>query len=216
MGAAATRRPIAVVVADGQPLFLDGLARAIRQDRRLRLVAAREDGRAALDAIRELRPDVAVVELGLPALDGRRVAAAVARDTLPTAVVVLTDDPGPAAFEAVAGGARGCLSKRVEAAAVRDAVVRVATGEAVLCREHQSLLAREIQLRHRGERDLLNARQCEVLGLMAEGLTNGQMAPRLGIAPSTVKTYCRQIYQRLAVRDRTEAVAEGMRRGLLD
>jgi two-component system, NarL family, nitrate/nitrite response regulator NarL len=213
MGAAS---PIRVVVADGQPLFLDGLARAIRQDRALQLVGAQEDGRAALDAIRALRPDVALVELDLPALDGRRVAAAVARDALPTAVVVLTDGGGPGAFDAVAGGARGCLSKRVEAAAVREAVHRVATGGAVLCREHQSALTHEIQLRHRGERDVLNARQREVLALMAEGLSSAQMAPRLGIAPSTVKTYCRQIYQRLGVRGRADAVAEGMRRGLLD
>jgi two-component system nitrate/nitrite response regulator NarL len=208
--------PIRVVVADGQPLFLDGLARAIRQDSGLQLVAAREDGPAALAAIRELRPDVAVVGLDLPALDGRRVAAAVARDALPTAVVVLADGAGPGVYEAVAGGARGCLSKRAAAGTVCDAVRRVATGEGVLCREHQSVVTREIQLRHRGERDILTARQSSVLGMIAHGLTTAEMGDRLHVSASTAKTYCRQVLQRLGARDRAEAVAEGMRRGLLD
>lgn len=210
-------RPIRVVVADGQPLFLDGLARAIRQDSGLQLAAALDDGRAALDAIRSHRPAVAVVALELPGLDGRRVLAAAARDALPTAVVVLADGVRPdAAFDAVACGACGCLSRRAAAEVVRDAVRRAAAGEAVLCRELQSLVAREIQLRHRGERDVLSGRQREVLALMAQGLSSAEIAPRLHVAPSTVKTYCGQIYERLCVRDRAEAVAEGMRRGLLD
>jgi two-component system, NarL family, nitrate/nitrite response regulator NarL len=207
---------IRVVAADPQPLFLDGLTRAIRQDSRFRLVAAQDDGRGALDAIRTLRPDVAVIALDLPDLDGRRVAAAVAREALPTAVVVLAADGGRDGFDAVAGGAQGCVSKRAGAEVVRDAIRRVATGEAVLCREQQSLVMRELQLRHRGERDILTARQRSVLAMMADGLTCAQMGARLHVAASTAKTYCRQVYQRLGVGDRAEAVAEGMRRGLLD
>jgi two-component system nitrate/nitrite response regulator NarL len=209
--------PIRVLVADGQPLFLDGLARAIHQDPRCTLVAAVGDGRAALDAIRTLRPDVALVELGIPGLDGRRVVCASARDAVPTAVVVLADgERSDAVYDAVADGARGCLSKRVGPDAVRSAVRRVARGEAVMCPRLQSAVAGEIQLRHRGERDLLSARQRHVLALIAQGCTTAEIAARLHVAPSTVKSACAELYERLGVRDRAEAVAAGMRRGFLD
>jgi two-component system nitrate/nitrite response regulator NarL len=207
--------PIRVVVADGQPLFLDGLARVIRQDPGCRLLAAVGDGLAALEAIRTLRPDVALVELALPALEGRRVAAAAARDAVPTAIVVLASADRPdAVFDAVADGARGCLSKRDGAAAVRAAVRRVAEGEAVLCSKLHTAVTGEIQLRHRGE--LLSARQLQVLALIAQGCTTGEIAAQLHIAASTVKSTCADVYARLGVRDRAEAVAEGMRRGFLD
>jgi len=209
--------PISVVVADGRPLFLDGLARAVRHDPALVLAAAVGDGPSALAAIRSLRPDVAVIELPLPAVDGRRVLAAARREALPTKLVVLTDgDRADTAYDAVADGARGCVSERAGAEVVCDAIRRVGSGEGFVCRQLQSGVMDEIRLRRRGERDLLTARQTHALEQIAAGRTTTEIAAQLHVSQSTVKSLCTEIFERLGVRDRAAAVAEAMRRGLLD
>ena len=209
--------PIRVVLADGRPLFLDGLSRAVRLDPRLVLAAAVDDGRAALDAIRRLQPDVAVLELPLPALDGRRVLAATRREALPTQVVVLADGDHPdAAYDAVADGARGCVSDRAGADVVRDAIHRVGSGQGYVCSRLQSVVVDEIHLRRRGERDVLRARHVDALRLIAAGRTTAEIAEDLHVSQSTVKSLCTEIFERLGVRDRASAVAEAMRRGFLD
>lgn len=205
---------IRVVIADGQPLFREGLARTIRQDRGLRLLAELDDGSAALRAIRELLPDVAILDVEL---EGLRVLGAVAQHGLPTHVALMTTEVRPdLAFEAVAAGARGYLSKRVRGDIVRDAVRRVAAGGAALCDEAQATVTAEIRLRHQGGRRLLAPREFEVLTLMAQGLNNVEIGRRLHLAPTTIKSYCGRIYERLGVSDRLSAVVEAMRRGLLD
>lgn len=205
---------IRVLVADDHPLFRDGLARTIRQDRRLRLVGEADGAGVAMQAIRRLVPDVAVVDA---ALDGLRILGAVAQDGLVTRVALLAEQPQPEhAFEAVAAGARGYLSKRVGGDVVCDAVRRIAAGEAVLCHEAQTVVTSEIRLRHQADRRLLPPREHEVLVLMADGLSYPQIGQRLHLAPSTVKTYAGRIYERMDVQDRLGAVVEGMRRGILD
>lgn len=207
---------ISVAIADGHPLFVQSVARAIRQDPGFRLVAERGDGRAALEAIRSQQPDVAVLDVLLPVLDGRALLARVIQEALPTAVVFLSADTRPdVAFEALAAGARGYLSKRVDAEDVRVALRRVARGETVMCAEAQSVIGRELRLRHRDDRQLLSPREHEVLQLLAEGLTLPAIARRLQIAPTTVKSHTEALYERLDVSERAQAVAAGFRRGLL-
>lgn len=208
---------IRVVVADLQPLFRDGLARAIRQDRDLALAGEACDRRATLEAIRSLRPEVAVVGADAPELDAVRLLAAMACEELATKVVVLAPAARPEiGFDAVAAGACGCLAKRVNAELVCDAVRRVAAGDAALCAELQTAITREIHLRHRDDAHLLPPQEHRVVRLMAEGMTNREIAARLHVAPTTVKSYNTRIYQRLGARHRAHAVAEAHRRGLLD
>jgi two-component system, NarL family, nitrate/nitrite response regulator NarL len=191
---------IRVVTAVGSPLLLDGVARSIRQDSSLRLIAEREDGPAALDAIRELRPDVAVLEVEMPVLDGRRVLEAVIRDELPTRVLLLAGDARPeTAFEVVAMGARGYLSKRTTADELRSAVRRAARGHTVLCSEAQSSLADEVRLRHHDDHGLLTGRQLEIVRMMAAGRTMPDIARELQVEPSTVRTHVELLYSRLGV-----------------
>jgi two-component system, NarL family, nitrate/nitrite response regulator NarL len=205
---------IAVLVADRHPLFLEGLARTIRLDRSLRLVADVGDEARVLDAIRRLAPDVAILDAELDAL---RVLGVVAQHGLSTRVVVLSADVTPGrAFAAVAAGARGYLSKRVRADMLRDAVRRVAAGGAVLCEQAQTTVTSEIQLRYRSEHRLLTPRELDVLMLLAEGLSYPEVGRRLHLAPTTVKSYAGRIYERLGVRDRLGAVVAAMRRGILD
>jgi len=207
-------RQVDVLIADDHPLFRDGLARTIRQAPQLRLVAEVSDAGAVLDGIRRLSPDVAIVAADL---GGLRVLSAVSQERLPTRIVLLAEQVRPdVAFEAVAAGASGYLSKRVDGDVVCDAVCRVAAGEAVLCHEAQTVLSSEIVLRHRGDRALLPPRELEVLLLMRDGLSYPEIGRRLHVAPSTVKTYAGRLFERLGVRDRVGAVVEGMRRGILD
>lgn len=204
-----------VVIADAHPLFRDGLAREIRQDRDLRVVADLANGHDALEAIRRLRPDVAVVDVDLPGLDGPRIARAVAQEGLPTRVLLVAAVlRRQAAVDAVAAGARGYLSKRQPGRAVVDAIRRVAAGEAALCPDMQTVVLGELRLLSEGG-ELLSRREHETLVLLAKGLTTPEIGRRLHLAPSTVKSYTSRIYERLGVSNRAQAVAEGMRRGLL-
>jgi two-component system, NarL family, nitrate/nitrite response regulator NarL len=204
---------IRVLIADRQPLFRDGLARAIDRETGLRLVAEADDAATALKAIRRLSPDVAVLDVDLDAL---RILAAVAQHGLGTRVALMTADVRRNdTFEAVAAGALGCLSKQVKADIVCDAIRRVAAGHAALCTEAQSVVTAEIRLRHRDDHRLLSPREFEVLQLMAQGLSYPEIGRRLHLAPTTVKSYAGRVYERLGVRDRLAAVVEAMRRGLL-
>jgi two-component system, NarL family, nitrate/nitrite response regulator NarL len=205
---------IGVLIADDHPLFREGLARTIRQDRRLRLIGEADDSASAIEAIRRCSPDVAILDA---TLDGLRILGAVAQDGLVTRIALLAEELRPdQAFEAVAAGAKGYLSKRVAGEVVCDAVRRIARGEAVLCQEAQTVVTSEIQLRHRSDRPLLPRREHEVLVLMAGGLSYPEIGRRLHLAPSTVKTYAGRIYERLGVQDRLGAVVEAMRRGIID
>jgi two-component system nitrate/nitrite response regulator NarL len=212
------RRPqVTVLAGDGQPLFLDAIVRVIRQDPALSLVAEVADGRAALSAIRDLRPDVALLGVPLAGLGAPRLAATLLRDGLPTRVVALL--PGPdseAAFETIAAGAAACLTRAVEPGALQRAIAAAARGETVVAPELQTGLAREIRLRHCERGPLLTTRERQVLGLVADGRSTAQIAHRLHLAPTTIKTHLGHAYEKLGVSDRASAVAVGMRRGLLE
>jgi two-component system nitrate/nitrite response regulator NarL len=207
---------IDVLVADLQPLFRDALARVIRQDPELRLAGELGDGRAAVAAIRAHHPGVALVARELPELGGDGVLAAVVRERLSTRVVLLDPAPGPEAWALLGDGAAGVLSRRVTPDAVRAAVHRVARGGTALCEEAQAAVAGEIRARRPGERTLLSPREQEVLELLADGLSAPQIARRLQLAISTVRTHIRHLYNKLEVSDRGQLVRHAMRRNLVD
>jgi two-component system nitrate/nitrite response regulator NarL len=204
-----------VLVAESQPLFRDALARVVRQDPASRLVAEVSDGREALTAIRLLRPRISVLGVPLDAIPAERVARAVTRDGLATRAILLFGAlDGGAAFRALAGGAAACLTRAVSEEALRRAIATAARGDTVLAPELHSGVAREIRLRD--GRPLLTAREREVLGLIADGRSTAQIAGRLHVSPTTVKTHLGNAYEKLGVSDRAAAVAAGMRRGLLE
>jgi two-component system nitrate/nitrite response regulator NarL len=207
---------IDVAVCDSHPLFLDALARVIRQDRDLRLVAEVGDGAAGLAAIRAHRPQVALVAGEPGELSVARLLGALARDALPTRVVVLHPHPRSVAWEALGHGAAGVLSRRVSADAVRTAVRDVARGGAALCPEAQAALAAEIRVRRPDEGPVLSPRELEVLRLIAEGANAPAIAARLQIATTTVRTHCQRLREKLEARDRAQLVHRAMRLNLLD
>lgn len=209
--------PIRVSVAEDHPLYRQGLADAIRARAELTLVAEAGDGRTALDQIREHWPDVAVLDVKMPRLDGVQVLHAVQRDALTTRVILLSAFiDGELVHRAISGGAAGFLSKESSGAGVCEAVVIVARGECVLAPEMQSALAGELRLRAPMEGPRLSERETQILILLAEGLSSGDIADRLSVSGTTVKSHLRHLYEKLEVSDRAAAVARAMRSGLLE
>jgi len=193
------------------------VARAIRERPELELVGAARDGREALDAICAARPDVAVIGGMLNGLTGEQVLNAVARDGLRTRVVMLGTRPEPRqVYAALAGGAAGYLTKDADARELCDAIAAVARGDTVLARELQACVAHEIRLRTPRDRPAMTGRESETLKLIADGLSAPDIARTLHLSTATVKTHLQHIYEKLGVSERAAAVAEAMRRGLLE
>jgi two-component system nitrate/nitrite response regulator NarL len=212
-----TAPSIRVVVAEDHPLYLEAVGAAIGRAPGLELVAKATNGREALDSVRELEPDVALLDLRLPELDGMQVLNAIVREALRTRVVFLSAHvDGGTVYAAVGAGAAGYLSKDVGPDAVYEAISVAARGGTLLPTELQGGIAAEIRLRSEEDRPLLTQREQEVLGLVADGCSAPDMAKRLHLSQGTVKSHLQHLYQKLGVSDRAAAVAEAMRRGLLE
>lgn len=212
-----TDRRVRVVVADDHPFFRDGVTRGLSGSGRIDVVGEAGDGLAAVEAIRREQPDVALVDYQMPGLDGIAVVHAVARDRLPTRVVLLSAITDSAVvFDAIEEGAAGYLGKDAGRSEIVDAVVRAAKGQTVIPAALGATLAGEIRARSRPRGPVLSPRESEVLRAFARGLTIPQTAAELFIGASTVKTHAQRLYEKLGVGDRAAAVAEGMRRGLVE
>jgi two-component system, NarL family, nitrate/nitrite response regulator NarL len=208
---------VRVLAADGQPLYRDAVARAIRERPELELVGQAGDGREALAAIGESQPDVAVLDRTLTGLSGDEVLNAVARNGLRTRVVLIAAKPEPGeVYAALAEGAAGYLTKDADARELCDAITAVARGKTVLASELQAGVAGEIRLRAPHDRPVMSERERETLTLIAEGLSAPEIARTLHLSTATVKTHLQHIYEKLGVSERAAAVAEAMRRGLLE
>jgi two-component system, NarL family, nitrate/nitrite response regulator NarL len=206
-----------VLVADDHPVYREGVVRAIRERPELELVAECADGRTALEEIRRRRPRVAVLDVKMPGLEGPEILNTVEREALPTRVIFLSAYvDGAIVYAAVAAGAAGYLSKDASRADICDAVTTVARGETLLSSEVHGGIAREIRLRRQDDRPVLTRREREILGLTAEGHSAPQIARQLYLSTATVKTHLQHLYEKLEVSDRAAAVAEAMRRGLLE
>ena len=207
-----------MLVADDHPLFRDGIVRAVRERPTLRLVGEASDGREALARIRELAPDVAVLDLKLPELDGLQIVRALRRDGVPSRVLMLSAfTDGPVVHELLSAGAAGFLPKSVERVEVCDAIESLARGNTVLEPSLQDGLLAAIRAGGaQAEQPWLTDREREILGLIAEGLTAPGIGEHLHLASGTVKTHLSHLYEKLGVSDRAACVAEAMRRGLLE
>jgi two-component system, NarL family, nitrate/nitrite response regulator NarL len=209
---------VRVVVADDHPVFLGGLARIVREAPELLLAATAEDGRAALDRIRELRPDVALIDLELPEIDGFRVIDAVRREALPTRVLVISAFlDSEKVYRAMESGAAGYVPKVAGDAAILDAILAVARGETRLGAGLLDGLASEIRLRRQDDPGpLLTPRELDVIRLAADGHPNAEIARRLHVSTGTVKSHLQHAFEKLEAPDRAAAVARAIRRGLVN
>jgi two-component system nitrate/nitrite response regulator NarL len=212
-----TTRRITLYLADDHPMYLEGLVRAVKERPDLELTGQSRDGRQALDDLRALQPEVALLDMWMPGLSGAELLGAATRDQLPTRIVFLSAYvESDLVYTAIAGGAAGYLSKEANRNAIFDAVRLAARGEVVISPELHTGIADEIRRREITERPLLSAREREVLLLTAEGHSAPEIGRRLHLSPTTVKSYLQSVYEKLGVSDRAAAVAAAMRRGLLE
>jgi two-component system nitrate/nitrite response regulator NarL len=206
---------VRVFIADDHPVFREGLVRAVAARAEMELAGEAVDGRAALDAIQASLPEVALVDLRLPVLDGIAVVRAVVRDGLATRVVILSAyDDAELVWAALEAGAAGYLTKDARREEITDGVMAAARGETVLAPSLAGALAGEV--RRRAGTPVLTSREREALDGLARGLSAPAIARELVLSTATVKTHLQHLYEKLGVSDRAAAVAEAMRRGLLE
>jgi two-component system, NarL family, nitrate/nitrite response regulator NarL len=207
--------PIRVLVADDHPAMRGALARLVSEHEALELVGEAGDGERAMAMVDDLAPDVALLDVRMPGLDGLAVLSRLRAAGSPVRVLLISgNDESEVAHEAIAQGAAGFLSKDAEEAEIGEAIIAVAEGRSVLSAALQSGLLDLIRTRARGTVQL-SGRERELLELAAGGLNTNEIADRLFLSPNTVKTYWQRLYEKLGASDRASAMAEAIRRGLL-
>jgi two-component system, NarL family, nitrate/nitrite response regulator NarL len=209
-------RRIRVLVADDHPAMRGALARLVREHGVLELVGEVADGEQAISMISRVRPDVALLDVRMPRLHGLGVLRRLRAEDCPVRVLLISgSDDSEIAHEAICLGAAGFLSKDAQEAEICDAIVAVADGRSVLSPALQSGVLDLIRKRP-GRPVELSGRERDLLELAAEGLPTVEIARRLHLSPNTVKTYWQRLYEKLGASDRASAIAEAIRRGLLE
>lgn len=211
---------IRVVIADDQPLVRLGLRVLIETEDDLELVGEAEDGRAAVDVVRATRPDVALLDIRMPVLDGLAALRAIVAepDLAGTRVVMVTTfEVDEYVFAALRGGASGFLLKDAEAADLLRAIRVVAAGDSLLSPTVTRLVIETFARRPTLDApDLrgLTEREREVMGLVGRGLSNDEIAAHLVISPATARTHVSRVMVKLAARDRTQLAVLAGQAGL--
>lgn len=206
---------IQVLIADDHSVVRQGLRMFLQTDPDLEIVGEAQDGADAVRLARQLRPDVVLMDLIMPVMDGISAIAAIRRDLPDTEVVALTSVLEDAAVvEAIRSGAIGYLLKDTEAHELRRAIKAAAAGQVQLSPQAASRLLREVRTPDRNL-DTLTERETEVLRLLAQGKSNKEISHDLSIADQTVKTHVSHILDKLGVPSRTQAALYAIRIGLV-
>ena len=215
---------ITVVIADDQRLLRTGFRVILDSEPDMRVVGEAPDGEAAVDVVRRRRPDVVLMDIRMPELDGLSAARRILDDPdVPTAVVMLTTfDRDEYVYEALRIGASGFLLKDAPAEQLVAAIEVVARGDALLAPQVTRLLIEEIARRPAPLTsavpglDRLTEREVEVLRLMARGMSNAEIAAELYLGEATVKTHVGRVLTKLDARDRVQAVVAAYESGLVE
>jgi DNA-binding NarL/FixJ family response regulator len=211
--------PITVVITDDHTLVRQGLRRYLEEADGLEVVGEASTGTEAVSVVERARPDVAILDIRMPEMDGIQAARAITEEHRDTRVIMLTaHDDRRLMVDAVRAGARGYVLKARDADHLVRSVKLVAEGHLVIDPDLVSVLAEELSESGRRDRpaDTLTDRELEILQLLAFGYTNRDIGQRLYISADTVKTHLEHIYQKLGASDRTAAVAEAFRRRLIE
>jgi DNA-binding NarL/FixJ family response regulator len=203
-----------VVLADDQRVIREGLVSLLGLLPDIQVLGTAADGEEAIALVERLRPDIVLMDLRMPRCDGVTATRRLREQGSPTQVVVLTtyaDDRS--VVEALRAGARGFLTKDAGAEEIKRAIGAVVRGEAAIDPAVQHHLVNAVA----GGTELpdgLTPREAEVLGLVAQGLSNGEIATTLVVSEATVKSHINHLFTKTGVRDRAQAVAYAFRHGL--
>jgi DNA-binding NarL/FixJ family response regulator len=206
-----TPREIRVLIADDHPLVRDGLAGILRSQKDIKVVAEATNGEEACQLYDQLAPDILMLDLRMPKMDGLQVITELMSSHVPKPriIVLTTYESEEDIRQALRAGAKGYLVKEASRQEIREAVRRVAAGESLLTTEVASKLAESMA------HPALSERELQVLQHMANGRINKEIGQILYISESTVKTHVRSILTKLEAMCRTEAIAVATRRGLI-
>jgi len=221
-----SRKRISVLIVDDHPLFLQGLRRVLEQEEDMDVVGAAKDGEEALEMARCLTPDVVLLDINLPSMNGMQVARQLKAELPSIAVILLTayHDENQV-LHAVRAGASAYYPKDVTPDALIDAIRQVSQGFYVI---EENILSKpelakwiterfaELGSMWEGAEDMfmpLSDREMDILHSIARGLSNKQVALELGISHQTVKNHMTSILRKLAVNDRTQAAIYALRKG---
>ncbi|GAA2633017.1 response regulator transcription factor [Actinomadura fulvescens] len=222
---------IRVLIADDQVMIRDGLAALLSSDPGIEVIGQAGNGREAVELARELDPDVIVMDIRMPEMDGLAATAELVGEppadevdpagVRPKVLVLTTFDLDEYVYEALGAGASGFLLKDASAADLVNGVRVVANGDALLAPSITRRLIGDFARRRRHQRPSpgatagLTPRELDVLRLIARGLSNAEIAAELVLAEQTIKTHVGHVLTKLALRDRTQAVVYAYENGLV-
>jgi DNA-binding NarL/FixJ family response regulator len=219
MGVASDAMSIRVIIADDHAVLRDGTRELLQREPDIEVVGEAGDGAVAVALVEDLRPDVAILDIAMPGLNGVEATARIKSAHPEVAVLVLTvHDEDAYVFAILEAGAAGYLLKNVRGAELVDAVRAVMAGESVL----HPTITRKVLGRFRGEQPgmgedtRLTTRELQVLRLAASGRSNKQIGAELALSPRTVQVHLSGVFSKFGVASRTEAVIEGLKRGWIN
>lgn len=202
--------PIRILIADDHVMVLEGLVAIIGRQPDMTVVAEAADGREAVALWQQHRPDVSLLDLRMPTLDGVAAIAAIRQQAPAACVIVLTTfDTDDDIYRAIKAGARAYLLKDARREELLDCIRRVHAGETCIPAALMAKLAAGMS------NEPLTGRERDVLTLLAQGKSNKEIGSHLYISETTVKSHLRSIFAKLNVLSRTEAIAAASRRGLI-
>ena len=211
---------IKLLIVDDHTVVRDGLMTMLGREKDFAVMGEARNGLEAVEKVREVHPDVVLMDLRMPELDGVEAMRRIRTEDSGVKFIVLTTyDSDEYIFDAIEAGAKGYLLKDASREELFRAVRAVHRGESLVePGVVAKLLDRFAQLRREsalGSQNLLSERELEVLRLIAKGAPNKEIAATLSISESTAKTHVANIFQKLDVKDRTEAVTQAMQRGFI-
>jgi DNA-binding NarL/FixJ family response regulator len=216
---AAAARVARILIADDQTLFRSGLARLLDIDERVTVVGEAVDGLEAVQLAKTLKPDVVLMDVKMPNLDGIEATRRIVTENPKVRVLMLsTFDADNNVIQALKAGASGYVLKDSQAAAIVSSIVAVVAGERVMA----SAVANRVLEMLTGVTtpkefyDGLTAREVEILRMLATGMANKQIAYKLKISEKTVRNHVSNMYEKLDIYDRAQAVLYAVRKGLVD
>lgn len=216
-----TQQPIKVLIVDDHPMVRKGLALFVSGFDDLLLVGEAGNAQEALDLYAQHSPDVVLMDMVLPDIDGAQIIRMMRQLDSEAAIIALTSFGEEALIEAALhAGARGFLYKNISVDELADAIRQTHRGRTILDPKASEVMLRMVSGTNQASPDFvksdLSEREKDVLKLLVQGLTNKQIAATLDLQTSTVKQYISNILSKLNVQSRTEAVASALRLGLLE